>query len=111
MIEIFPIWEGVYDGMACFFFDVGEDGHLLVLQEDEGVLEVEVSEIGYHFCVLSILVEEFLGRNKFIVIHSSSPDDVDRHHQNILTPLLLHLQIDLPKLFVAEWLAQVFEKG
>lgn len=80
MVKVFPIWKRVDDCMRSLFLNVGEDRDVFMLKENEGVLEIEVSKVGDHFCVFSVFVEKFLGWYKFIAIHSSSPDDVDRYH-------------------------------
>lgn len=47
--------------MRSLFLNVGEDRDVFMLKENEGVLEIEVSKVGDHFCVFSVFVEKFLG--------------------------------------------------
>ena len=99
LVDVFPVGHGVEYFMCSVILKEGEGCCMFAVEDDEGVFEVEMREVGYESDLFFIFLAKLLQSGEFMALYFGGPDGVNRKEDDILAPLLQDFLLHFPERF------------
>ena len=95
LLNFFPTFQRVEYFVRGVLLKIAESGDIFAVEDQQGLFEVEMREVGDESHLLFVLLGELFHGYEFMGPNSGCPDGVDRKEYHIFLPLLQNLALDL----------------